>query len=96
MGGGGNVNVNLQKLADLGAYTDKLMPDKATSIGALTTDASKAGADTVVGAVKDVAKGAKTALTGGEEAKILRDAEKRRKELEAGLEGLLGVLGREY
>ena len=27
----GDVNVNLQKLADLAGYTDKWMPDKATS-----------------------------------------------------------------
>jgi hypothetical protein len=72
------------------------MPDKATSFATLTADAANAGADTITGTIKNVAKGAKTAVTGGKEAKLLREQEQKRKELEAGLEGLLGVLGREY
>ncbi len=96
MGDGGDVNVNLQKLADLGAHTDRLMPDKATSLQGITTNAANAGADTLTGTIKNVAKDAKTAVTGGKEAKLLREQEQKRKELEAGLEGLLGVLGREY
>jgi len=96
MSDGGNVNVNLQKLADLGAYTDRLMPDKPTSFGVLTSDAAKSAMPTKSGLIEDIYQGVVTMAKGGDENRALKEAAKKRKEMEAGLEGLLGVLGRKY
>ena len=69
----GDVRVNMQGLADLGAYTDRLMPDKPTSFGVLTTDASKAGVPTKQGLIDELYEGVKTVAAGGSEAKALKE-----------------------
>ena len=96
LSGAGDVNVNLQKLADLGAYTDKIMPDKPTSFGVQVSDGAKSAMPTKSGLIEDIYQGVMTVAKGGDEARALKEAAKRREKIEAGLEGLLGVLGREY
>ncbi len=92
----GDVRVNMQGLADLGAYTDRLMPDKPTSFGVLTTDANRAGVPTKQGLIDDLYETVKTAAAGGSESKTLKDAAKKREMIEKGMQSLLDVLGREY
>jgi len=96
LSGGGDVSVNLQKLADLGSITDRVMPDKGGTFGVLTSDAAKSAMPTKSGIIEDIYQGVVSIAKGGDEARALKDAAKKRKEMEAGLEGLLGVLEREF
>lgn len=96
MSGKGDVRVSMQNLADLGAYTDRLMPDKPTSFGVLTSDAAKSGVPTKTGLIDDLYNGAKTIARGGKESAAIKDAVKRQEDLQLGLDNLLGVLGRKY
>ena len=92
----GDVNVRLQGLADLGAYTDRLLPDKPTGFGVLTSDAAKAGVPTKAGVVEDIWNGVKTIARGGEEAVAVKDMIKRQQDLQLGFDNLLNVMGRQY
>jgi hypothetical protein len=96
LSGKGDVNVNLQKLADLGAITDRHMPDKSTGFGVLTSDAAKSGVPTKGGLMERAYDSVMTAARGGEEAVAVKDAVKRQEDLQLGLDNLLGVLGRKY
>jgi hypothetical protein len=96
LSGKGDVNVNLQKMADLGAFTDRLMPDKPTGFGVLTSDAAKSGMPTKGGMLEDLWQVTKNAARGGEEAVAVKDAARRAEQLQIGMDNLLGVLGRKY
>jgi hypothetical protein len=86
----------MQGLADLGAYTDRLMPDKPTSFGVLTTDASKSGVPTKQGLIDELYEGVKTVAAGGSEAKTLKEAARRAEDMNVGLDNLLEVFRRAY
>ena len=96
LSGKGDVNVNLQKMADLGAFTDRHMPDKPTGFGVLTSDAAKSGMPTKGGVLEDLWQVTKNTARGGEEAVAVKDAAKRAEQLQIGMDNLLGVLGRKY
>lgn len=96
LSGKGDVSVNLQKLADLGAITDRHMPDKSTGFGVLTSDAAKGAIPTKSGVLEDLWQVTKNAARGGEEAVAVTDAARKAQDLQTGMEGLLGVLGRKY
>lgn len=94
MSGKGDVTVKMQGLADLASYTDRLMPDKPTSFGVLTTDANKAGVPTKQGIIDELYEGVKTLAAGGSEAKALKEAARRAEDMNVGLDNLLEVFRR--
>ena len=91
----GDVNVNLQKLADLAGYTDQWMPDKRGSIGVLMSDANK-GAPTKSGIFEDVYQAGMNVAHGGRENRHNKNQAKIAADRARGIENLLEVIGREY
>ena len=92
----GDVTVRLQNLADLGSYTDRLLPDKPGSFGVLTSEAGKNGPPTKANLLDDVYNAGKTMVQGGEETVAVNELLKKQMEMRLGFDGLLGVLGRDY